>query len=176
MTSRLGVPVLDFPLPLTGQDRALSAALDALRASIGRVIALVDIPLFYWQVPSNVLLDETDGADGYNLTAATVSGTVIPGATTAVDTADAWLDQVRVVVYGKANTVNATVQVYDNTNSVVLCTLTLTTTLGLQTGEWSVITPKAGDRELRLRVIGDGVNTQTLYSAHVQFRTLRFTP
>lgn len=163
MSNRLSQPILEFPIPLHGTDEPLKVALEVLRAAEGHIHPLLDLSL----------LRETTG---YGLTAAAAAGTAIPGTRAVADLAEISITDVRVIAHGIANTATATIQVYDVTNSLVLATLTLATALGTVTGAWTRLVPKVGDRTLELRVIGNAVNTQTLFSAHFQARTTSFQP
>lgn len=140
----------------------LSRVLDTLRAVLGKMVSLCDIPL--------VLT-----AAGYVTAAAAASpGTSVPIARTAVDFADAGADQVRLVVYGKnsgAGTV--TLALYDVTNGVTLATVAVTGVAAATfIGAWTTVKPTGVDQVIELRVVGAG-ETPTLYALHAQLRTLQ---
>lgn len=148
-------PVLDFPIPLGSLDRALREALEILRAAEGHLHPLLDLTLFW-------------SPAGTTITAAVSPGTTLNGAA-VVDTAEVSLTQVRLIVTG---TGTGTAQLYDSTNSSVLSSVALNGTTA--TASWASLTQVANDRTLRLRIVGDGAASQTIYSAHAQFRTTRF--
>lgn len=151
----MNLPVLDFPIPLSGMDRKLQEALEILRAATGHIHPLLDLALFW-------------SPAGTTITAAAGAGTTLNGAA-VVDTAEISATQVRLIITG---TGTGTAQLYDTTNSTVLSSVALNGTTA--TASWASLTQVANDRTLRLRVVGDGVATQTIYSAHAQFRTTRF--
>lgn len=152
-------PVVDFPLPTDG---ALRTVLDVLRGCLGRLVSLADLPLFAEH-------------GGYTLVAAAAPGTTVMGSQAVVDLVDAGVDQVRVVAYGANSSGSATLQVYDTAAAQALCTVTLTSVSNaFAFGAWTKITPAAGDRQLELRVVGDGAATQTLYRVDLQLRTTHF--
>ena len=148
-------PILDFPIPLTSADRALQEALEILRASTCQVHPLLDLLL-------------CAQSSGQTITAATGAGTTVNGAA-VLDTSETSLTQVRLIVTG---TGTGTAQLYDLTNSLALTTVALNGATAI--GTWVAFTQKALDRTLSLRIIGDGVASQTIYSAHAQFRTTAF--
>lgn len=147
--------VIDFPIPLDGVDFKLKEALEILRAAEGHVHPLLDLTLFW-------------SPAGTTITAAAGAGTTLNGAA-VVDTAEISATQVRLIVTG---TGTGTAQLYDSTNSAVLSSVALNGTTA--TATWASLTQVANDRTLRLRIVGDGAASQTLYSAHAQFRTTRF--
>lgn len=148
-------PVLDFPIPLDTQDAALREALEILRAAEGHLHPLLDLLVFF-------------SPAGTTITAAGGAGTTLNG-TSVVDAAEISLTQVRLVVTG---TGTGTAQLYDTTNSTVLASVALNGTTA--TAAWASLAQVAGDRTLVVRIVGDGVASQTIYSAHAQFRTTRF--
>lgn len=148
-------PVLDFPIPLDSADRALQEALEILRASAAQIHPLLDLTL-------------CAQSSGQTITAATGAGTTVNGAA-VLDTSETSLTQVRLIVTG---TGTGTAQLYDLTNAAALTTVALNGTTAI--GSWVPFIQKAGDRTLSLRIIGDGVASQTIYSAHAQFRTTSF--
>ena len=163
MSRRLSQPVVEFPLPLHGVDRPLQEALELLRAAEGHLHPLLDLSLLC-------------STGGYTLTAATGAGTAVPGTRAVADLGEISITDVRVVADGIANVVAATVQVYDVTNGLAIATLPLGTASATVAGAWTRLVPKANDRTLELRVIGNGTNTQTLTAAHFQARTTSFQP
>lgn len=157
--SRGRTPVVDFPVVNAGGELAQIA--DILRAALGRLTSLVAMPL---------LLD----VGGVAFVALGGAGSTVSGVRGAADLADATVDQVRVVVYGQTSAGAATVQIYDVTNSRVLCSVGITNALAINVGAWTRVSPIAGDAELSVRVIGDGAATQTLHNVTLQGRTSRF--
>lgn len=153
----LFLPVLDFPLPLTAADRALQEALEILRSATGHIHPLLDITL-------------AAKPDGYTFTPAGGAGTAVPGRG-LLDTSETTLTEARLLVTFSAG--NGTAVLYDVTNSRSLVTRSISagnTVVSL----WVPFAQKSGDRQIELRVIGDGATSHTLISAHAQFRTTRF--
>lgn len=150
-------PILDFPIPLTSADRALQEALEILRASTCQVHPLLDITL-------------VAKPDGYVFTPAAGAGTAVPGRG-LVDTSESTLNQVRLLVTFAAG--NGTAVLYDVTNGVSLVSRSISAG-NTVVSAWTAVAAKAGDRQLELRVIGDGATSHTVISAHAQFRTTSF--
>ena len=145
--------------PQPGPVRAL---LDALEATAGRASSLAPIPLLH-------------EAAGYVTAAAAGSpGTSVPITQTVLDLADAGVDSVRLVGYGKnSGAGSVTLALYDVTNSATLCTATLTgATAGAFAGSWTTVQPTGSDQTVDLRVVGAG-ETPTLYTLHLQGRTVQ---
>lgn len=151
----LFLPILDFPIPLTSADRALQEALEILRIAEGHIHPLLDLTL-------------CAQSSGQTITAAAAPGTTMNGAA-VVDTSDISATQVRLIVTG---TGTGTAEVYDATNATVLASVALNGTTAV--GAWTSLVQKSNDRTLALRIVGNGVNSQTIYSAHAQLRTTRF--
>lgn len=152
-------PVVEFPI--WPDDPQVASLLDILRSALGRVTSLVDLTLL--TVPA-----------GHGVAAgATVS---VAGTRRVINTADAAIDQARLIVHGvTAAGAAITIEVYDVTAAAVLCTTTVTVALGTNVGAWTALAPFNSDHTIELRVVGNGVNAQTLYSAELQLRTTRFT-
>lgn len=107
------------------------------------------------------------------ITAVAAPGTSPLQSKIGIDFEDCLVDDVRVVLYGSHNTGFASqVTIYDLTDGKELCRAAIPAVLSFVFGDWVRISPSAGDHELELRVIGDGVDVQTLYSVHLQCRTL----
>jgi hypothetical protein len=151
----MNLPVLDFPIPLSGMDRKLQEALEILRAATGHIHPLLDLTI-HWS-PA-----------GTTITGLAGSGSTLNGSAVA-DLAEISATQARIVVQG---TGTGTAQLWDQTNAVALASVPLNGSTAI--GAWTPLVPKANDRVLVCRIIGDGVASQTLYSAHAQFRTTRF--
>jgi hypothetical protein len=134
-----------------------------LRKALGKVTSLLDLTLLFSNVGVNVPLSATF--------------TDIEGTHHSVNTADAGLDYARLIVKGNTAAGGAaiTIQLYDATAAIVLCTVTVNVTNQLNTGAWTRIKPWNADHTIQLRVIGDNAKAQTLYNAHAQFNTLSFT-
>lgn len=147
-------PVVDFPVVVT--DPTLQAVLDVLRQAMGRLTPLLDLPL---------LIDHA----GYTVAAGgllTINGTY-----RTLNLADAGITQARLVVDGTTAAGGPiTVDVYDATANVVLCSTTVTTTGGV-VGAWTLVKPRNTDHTFSFRVHGDGTNAQTLFAATLQLRT-----
>jgi hypothetical protein len=133
-----------------------------LRTALGRVTSVLDLGL----LSANAGLTVTG----------TAGALVLPGSYAALDAADAVLDQVRLVAHASTSAGTATLQLYDVTAGAVLCDVSLSGAAATQQGSWTRVAPWAIDHVVVLRVVGDGVATQTLYSVHAQFRTVRFQP
>lgn len=132
---------------------------DLFRASAGKLTPIADFLM-------------VQSIAGYTVP---IGGTVeIEGTHVPVELADAHIDSVRLLARGIANVAGVTLQAYDKTNSVVLATLALTTSTGSRIGAWTQVVPQGGDREIVLRVVGDGVNTQVLHNVRLQGRTVQF--
>jgi hypothetical protein len=159
--SRKRGAIVDFPVLASGP---LAQVVDILRAALGRVVSLGDVCLL------------ADNAGVANVGVA-LPGTTLPNTRTVIDFADAGVDQVRVVAYGmQGHAANvAYVNVWDETNAVELARVQLPqTAAGRAVGDWTKIPLESGDRNLAVRTIGNGADTQTLYNVHLQFRTTRF--
>ena len=140
----------------------LRGVLDAVEATLGKVTALVDVPL-------------VQEAAGYVTAGAGGSpGTSVPVTRVAVDVADAGVDSVRLVGYGKnSGAGSVTLALYDVTNSVTLCTATVTGVGAASfSGAWTTVRPTGSDQVVELRVVGAG-ETPTLYTLHLQGRTVQ---
>jgi hypothetical protein len=159
--SRKRGAIVDFPVPVTGP---LAQVVDILRAAFGRTVSLGNLCLL------------ADNAGVANVGAVS-PGTAVATTRTVADFADAGVDQVRVVGYGmQGHLTNAAyVTVYDTTNTVEIARASLAQNVaGRFTGSWTKLAPESGDRNLEVRTIGNGANTQTLYNVHLQYRTTRF--
>lgn len=158
--------LLDLSPMDTGDPRANAPIRDLVRKLA---------PAFGKTVSLDVLTLLSDMA-GYQITnAATAPGTDIAECRTAVDLADAGVDQVRVVVRGKNSAAGSvTVQVYRVTGATTLASVTVTDgTLATFAGDWTVIIPTGLDEDLGVRVVGDGAFDPTFYRIELQMRTLR---
>lgn len=154
-------PVIELTQRFEQKDEKVRQLADIVKRTAGKLTPIMDVSMLH----SNAGLVVAAGAT------VTVEGTH-----TSLDFLDANLDTVRLVVRGKTAAAGPiTLQLYDLTNSVVLATVTVTTTLATQVGAWTNISPVAGERELAIKVVGDSANAQTLYSARAQFNTTRVT-
>lgn len=153
-------PVVEFTQRFEQGDEKLRQIVDTLRATSGKLTPILDVAMLH----SNAGLVVAAGAT------VTVEGTH-----SSLDFLDAHVDTVRLIVRGKTAAAGPiSLQLYDVTNSVVLATVTVSTVNGTNVGTWTTVADKAGERELALRVVGDGANAQTLYSARFQAYTQRF--
>lgn len=148
-------PVVTVPSSVDGMQTTVQRAL-------GRVTSLLDLGLLSVNA-------------GLVVTGSLV-GLVLPASYVVLDSADAALDQVRLVAHASVSAGTHTVQLYDVTAAAVLCQLPISGAAATQIGAWTRMVPWATDHVVVLRVVGDGVATQTLYSAHAQFRTVQFQP
>ena len=145
--------VVDFP---SEDPRSIA---DTLRATLGRMASLVSWLMYFNDAGLNVIA---------------AASTDIAHSKENFDFADAGIDQLRVQVYGTtAGGAGIAVLVYDLTNNRELCRVALSPAAGLYVGDWTKIPAKGGDATLVARVLGDGVNAQTIYSVRVQARTTR---
>lgn len=148
-------PVVDFPMSLDPQAQSIA---DIVKRSSGFVSSLVDIFL---------------GGSAAAVHAAGSPGATIDSSVVSIDFEDCLIDDIRVVVYGSHDTAFAAqVTIFDVTDGIELTRVALPPTPSLVAGEWTRITPSAGDHRIELRVIGDGADAQTIFSAHFQGRTL----
>lgn len=146
-------PIVDFA------SETLGDLIQTLRGVLGRIASLVA-----W-----TMLEESVG---FNVAAAV--STDIAFTAESFELADAGVDQMRVQCYGKtAAGAGIAVLVYDLTNARELCRVALTAALQLNVGAWTKVPAKGSDATLIVRVLGDNVNAQTLYSVRVQARTTR---
>lgn len=132
---------------------------DLFRASAGKLTPLLDV----------VLLHDVAGVTIAAGATVEVEGTHVP-----LELADASIDSVRLLARGIANTAAVVIQAYDRTNAVVLASVTLATALSTVAGSWTQVAAKGGDREIVLRVVGDGANSQVLRNVRLQCRTVQF--
>lgn len=132
---------------------------DLFRASAGKLTPILDVVLLHSVGGSTIAAGAT----------VEIEGTHVP-----LDLADANVDSVRVTARGIANTASVTVQAYDRTNAVVLASVALGTSLSTVTGAWTQVVPKGGNREIVLRVVGNGANDQVLRNVRLQGRTVQF--
>jgi hypothetical protein len=152
-------PVLELTQRFEQKDERVRQLADVLQRSSGKLTPILD----------TTLLHSTGLIVGAGAT------TTIEGTYTSLDFLDANIDTVRLLVRGKTAAAGPiTLQLYDVTNSVVLATATVTTVNGTNVGAWTSVAAKAGERELAIRVVGDGVNAQTIYAIHAQLLTTRF--
>lgn len=153
-------PVVEFTQRFGPADEKLRQVVDVLKATLGKVTPILDVAHLH----NNAGLVVGAGA--------TVT---IEGTQSSLDFLDANLDSLRLIVRGKTAAAGPiTVQLYDVTNSVVLATVTVSTVNATNVGAWTSVAAKAGERELAIRIVGDGANAQTLYACHSQFYTQRF--
>lgn len=159
MSSR-SQPVVDFTdRPEPGPLRRTQ---DVLQALLGKVTSLVDV----------ALLLETGG---YTVTNAAASpGTSIPASQTAVDFADAFIDNVRVIVRGKNSAAGTVVvTVHDTTTDVELCRVSVVDgTEDTFIGTWTRMNATGVDQKVESRCIGNGAFDPVLYAIHFQGRTV----
>lgn len=159
MTTRREAPVLTFTeRPEPGITRRI---IDVLQAVFAKEVSIVDFCLLLDLAGHTV----TDAAGG--------AGTALPTTRTKLDFADAGIDSVRVVVRGKNSAAGSvTVQVFDVTNTALLCTAVLTGVADQTAdGAWTRLVPKGGDAEIEIRVVGNAVDDPVLYAVHFQART-----
>lgn len=153
-------PVVELTQRFDEKEEKLRQVADVVRTTAGKLTPILDVTMLH----SNAGLVVAAGAT------VTVEGTH-----TSLDFLDAHIDTVRLIVRGKTAAAGPiTLQLYDVTNATVLATVTITTVNGTNVGSWTAVGDKAGERELALRVVGDTVNAQTLYSVHAQYYTQRF--
>lgn len=148
-------PVVELSFP-AGTDQQLAAALDLIRGAIGRVSQPWDLCL-------------VAEPNGYTLTAAGGAGTAIPGATVKINFADMAADEVDLQVSG---TGTGTVALLDGATTLASVALTGS----LATSGWTRLAPASGDRTLTVKVIGNGVDSQTITGVHVRLRTNTYQP
>ena len=154
-------PVLELTQRFDQKDEKVRQLADVLKATSGKLTPIVDVALLH----SNAGLVIAAGAT------VTVEGTY-----TSLDFLDANIDSARLIVRGKTAAGGPiAIQLYDVTNSVVLATTTVAAANATNVGSWTSVAAKSGERQLAIRVVGDSVNAQTLYSIHAQFYTQRFT-
>ena len=153
-------PVVVLTQRFDQADERLRQLADVLTATSGKVTPILDSTLLF----SNAGLVVAAGAT-----------VIVEGTYTSLDFLDARIDTVRLIVRGKTAAAGPiTLQLWDVTNSVILATVTVTTTLATNVGTWTSVKAVAGERQLAIRVVGESVNAQTLYSVHAQFYTQRF--
>jgi hypothetical protein len=161
-------PVVKLPQRITGELGGIGRALEDV---LGKTVSFSNI----------TLLRE---ANGFTVTdAAGGAGTALTVTRSKCNFGDAGVDSVRVVVRGKnSGAGSVTVQVYDVTNSAVLCTTVVTgTTEQTATGLWTRLASGitiAGepavtgeDQEVEVRVVGNAADDPILYAVHLQLRT-----
>ena len=141
----------------------LRDALTLLTATLHRITSVAEF----------TLICDTVGVTFTN--AATTPGTANTKTRDSIDFVDAGIDQVRIVVRGNNSAVGTVaVSVYDVTDSVELCTVTMSgVTETTYTGSWTSITPTGGDHEVETRVIGNGAFDPICYRVAMQARTLQ---
>lgn len=149
--------VIDFPVPFRAIDPSAVAALDVLRAAVGRVSSLLTIPL---------VLSETGVAK-----VAAAGGTAFTQSQDTLDLDDALIDQVRLTGYGGSSGAGDSLRVKQG--ATVLCTAPLAASAALFVGAWTVVELPAADVSYVLEAVGNGARTQTIYRAVLQVRTLR---
>lgn len=154
-------PVYEFTERAT--DPVTRRIIDMLHALFGKVTSVVDVLLFSEPAAYTVV------------NAAATPGTSLGFSHVAVDFADAFIDQVRVVVTGaNSGAGSVIVTVHDVTNNVELCRVTVTGAVSATwIGAWTTITPTGSDQEIELRCIGNGADDPFFYNAHCQGRTLQ---
>jgi hypothetical protein len=159
MPSPRGVVVEFADRPPTGP---LRQVIDTLRSVLGKMVSLADVAMVM------------EAAGLVTAAAAASPGTSVPVTRVFVDFAEAGVDQVRLVAYGKnSGAGSVTIALYDVTNAVTLATVVLTgVAAATYAGAWVSIKPSGSDQELELRVVGAG-ETPTLYAVHAQMRTLQ---
>lgn len=157
-------PVLNFTRPIGLEQEPLAEAQRTMESALGRVVPLIDVTLLSVNAGLGVV-----GAAG--------AGSLLPAGYTILDLEDAFCDQARLVVYGTNSTSTLrTVLVRDATNAVDLVSVEIDDSAVVRKSDWAAVTPFSGDRVLELRVVGDGAETQTIYSVHLQLRTIQFQP
>lgn len=151
------VAVVEYPLPIGALDPAVSDALQRLQGTVGLVTSLLVIPLVV-------------SAAGVGLTASG-SGTVVDGSQTTWNLEDARVQQVRVVGYGGSSGTGDTVRLFQGSTELAQGALAGST--GRFTGSWMTVDLSAGDLAFEVKVVGNGVRTQTLYRVELHARTVR---
>lgn len=159
--ARRAEPVVEFPLrPEPGP---LKGALDILTAVLGKMVSIADV----------LLLANTAGHTVTN--AASGAGTALAFTRALLDLADAGVDQVRAVARGNAGAAGTVqVTVHDVTNSVELARVAVTNASDVTVaGTWTAVAEQGGDREIEVRVIGDGALDPVLFRVSLQVRTVQ---
>jgi hypothetical protein len=153
-------PVVELTQRFEQGDEKLRQVSDAVQATSGKLTPILDVTLQHSTAGLTVVAGGT----------VTVEGTY-----SSLDFLDAHIDTARIIVRGKTAAAGPiTIQLYDVTNSVVLATVTVTTSLATQVGLWTSVTNISGERVIAIRVVGDSANAQTLHACHAQFYTQRF--
>lgn len=156
---RRAEPIIDFNIrPEPGDLRNI---VDALKATLGKVVSFADVLLFH-------------DAAGLTVTnAASGAGTAVGGSRVLIHFADTGADQVRLVARAKNSAVGDVVlQLYDVTNARALCTVTVSgATEATYAGEYAATQPTGLEHEVELRCIGDGAFDPVLYRVSAQLRT-----
>ncbi len=153
-------------LGLRPSDGPLRTVFDILHTLFGKVVSLSVLTL---------LLESA----GHTVTnAATTPGTAITATRTDIDFQDAGIDSVRLVVRAKnSTTTDLIIQAYNTTTSAVVASATIDTTESTEqtvVGSWTVLVPNGGDEDIEVRVISvNGTEDPTLYSVHLQMRTVQ---
>jgi hypothetical protein len=149
-------PVVDFPA-----QASLDEVVERLRAVLGRLTALFSLTFL-------------ENTAGYAVAAAVSTDVNITS--TATDLDDAGVDEVRVHVYGgTAGGAGIAVVLWDATNARELCRVALPAGVALYSGNWTAVAPVGGDATVKVRVLGDNVNAQTLHRVRLEGRTTKFT-
>lgn len=139
----------------------MESLIPTLRAILGRLTSLVELALL--SVPA-----------GYAVAAGAT--TSLPGTKRLLNTADANLNQARLLVEGMTAAGTVTAQLYDLTASAVLASVTLTNVNQLHDSGWVVVGLFNSDHQIEARIVGDSVNAQTIYGVSAHFRTTSVTP
>lgn len=143
-------------------DPVLRRVVDRLQDVLGRMVSFANVAMLL-------------STGGYTVTnAASGAGTALTFTRTSLDPADSGADQARVVVRGKNSGVGSVaVQIFDVTNGVAVCTVTVTdATEATFVGEWAALIATGTEQELEVRCVGDGAFDPILYAVHLQMRTL----
>lgn len=153
-------PVVDFPIRFEQGEAHLRNVVDRLTGCLGKTVSIVDVCF----ISNNAGLVVAAG------------GTVtLAGSYLWLDLSDSNIDSARLIVRGSTAAAGPiTLEAYDVTNSAVLCSVTVTTSLATNKGDWTRINEVGGEREIALRVVGDSANAQTLYSVHLQLQTVQY--
>jgi len=153
-------PVVEFTTRFDQLDEKTRQVVDVLRASSGKLTPVLDIAHLLLRAGDTVVAGAT----------VTLDGTYV-----SLDMMDANIDSARLIVRGKTAAAGPiVVNLLDVTNSVILATVSVTTSLATQVGTWASFAAKAGERVLAIQIVGDSANAQTMYAIHSQYYTQRF--
>lgn len=151
-------PVVEFDQ--RPEDGALRRVLDTLRAVLGKIESLVDVAM-------------------YLNPAGFVTGAAVawPGTfllmQTEVDTADAGVNQARLIVHYTGGGGAAYLILFEADAAEEIAAVSVASAVEDQgAGDWRSFVPSGKDQRYQVRLVGAG-ETPTLYSVHAQFRTVK---